>query len=100
MRAIRYGDLELRGKILRKESRNPLCVQLDMEANIYSVNVGIWKSQSAMRAIRYGVRSDEILAATKAYMSQSAMRAIRYGVEAKNVGNYNFLTVAIRYACN
>ena len=53
-----------------------------------------------MRAIRYGVRSDEILAATKAYMSQSAMRAIRYGVEAKNVGNYNFLTVAIRYACN
>ena len=42
-------------KTIYEKSRNPLCVQLDMEsAEIIVVEFSVPQSQSAMRAIRYG----------------------------------------------
>ena len=65
-------------KTIYEKSRNPLCVQLDMEsAEIIVVEFSVPQSQSAMRAIRYGARSGRIFA--EKLKSQSAMRAIRYG---------------------
>ena len=85
-------------------SRHPLCVQLDMEKILVAVSMAlVFLSQSAMRAIRYGERTNVFQRKAKkvsrnplcvqldmelllplipircATKSQSAMRAIRYG---------------------
>ena len=79
--------------------RNPLCVQLDMENENFFTFFNFVTSQSAMRAIRYGVvlRWRRSLRAK----SQSAMRAIRYGAELKTIIEENNVSQsamrAIRY---
>ena len=97
MRAIRYGESWEHFEITAT-SRNPLCVQLDMEQyqlrNFYPSSM----SQSAMRAIRYGVRRYRFR--RKKAASQSAMRAIRYGVTFSGGSQSDGNKVAIRYACN
>ena len=57
MRAIRYGAELVERRGLYIHSRNPLCVQLDMEQQKrLQIKPLLIKSQSAMRAIRYGVQ--------------------------------------------
>ena len=79
MRAIRYGVCIFKSGSFLSISRNPLCVQLDMETGGNATATGGNSSQSAMRAIRYGA-ADFPEDAMTPDLSQSAMRAIRYGV--------------------
>ena len=99
MRAIRYGGYEGSTGINLRGGRNPLCVQLDMELIIFLV----WLAGESGRnplCVQLDMENEaNTSGAKKAEKSQSAMRAIRYGdSEGKEVKLQD--AVAIRYACN
>ena len=78
MRAIRYGEEVGHGNADDRTGFNPLCVQLDMVSKIDTAAVITdEKFQSAVRAIRYGVKINNYHG--KSFWFQSAVRAIRYG---------------------